>query len=68
MLSASSPQSSRKPSEPAIQSGVCYVLFAYDAARSINLDEAERRMEILEWVIIILIAASIGLELVRSVP
>ena len=44
MLSASSPQSSRKPSEPAIQSGVCYVLFAYDAARSINLDEAERRI------------------------
>src|SRR5918992_6073123 len=24
--------------------GVCYVLFAYDAARSINLDVAERRM------------------------
>jgi hypothetical protein len=28
--------------EPMIQSGTCYVLFAYDAARSINLDEAER--------------------------
>ena len=24
--------------------GVCYVLFAYDAARSINLDAAERRV------------------------
>src|ERR671910_3669297 len=24
--------------------GVCYVLFAYDAARSINLDAAERRI------------------------
>ena len=24
--------------------GVCYVLFAYDVARSINLDAAERRI------------------------
>ena len=31
--------------EPIIQSGVCYVLFAYDGARSINLNEAERRIQ-----------------------
>ena len=30
---------------PAVQSGVCYVSFAYDAARSINLAEAEKRIE-----------------------
>lgn len=29
---------------PVIQSGLCYVSFAYDAARSINLGEAERRI------------------------
>jgi hypothetical protein len=28
----------------SIPKGVCYVLFAYDAARSINLDAAERRI------------------------
>jgi hypothetical protein len=32
------------PATPVIQSGVCFVLFAYDAARSINLDQAERRI------------------------
>jgi hypothetical protein len=31
--------------EPIIQSGVAYVLFAYDAARSIKLDQAERRIQ-----------------------
>jgi hypothetical protein len=30
--------------EPVIRSGVCYVIFAYDAARSIDLDAAERRV------------------------
>lgn len=29
---------------PVIQSGLCYVSFAYDAARSIDLGEAERRI------------------------
>jgi hypothetical protein len=29
---------------PVIQNGVCFVLFAYDAARSISLDEAEQRI------------------------
>jgi hypothetical protein len=33
------------PSEPNIQSGVCYALFAYDTAFSINLDDAERRIQ-----------------------
>jgi hypothetical protein len=28
----------------SLPKGVCYVLFAYDAARSINLDAAERRI------------------------
>jgi hypothetical protein len=32
------------PSEPSIQSGICYVIFAYDAARAINLADAERRV------------------------
>jgi len=32
------------PSEPCIQKGICYVLFAYDTALSINLDDAERRI------------------------
>jgi hypothetical protein len=31
-------------SEPVIQRGVCYALFAYDAARSININEAARRI------------------------
>jgi hypothetical protein len=31
-------------SEPSIQSGLCYRLFAYDGARSINLDVAEDRI------------------------
>ncbi len=30
---------------PLIQSGVCYVIFAYDAARAINLDAADRRVQ-----------------------
>src|SRR5688572_1442424 len=30
---------------PVIQSGSCYVSFAYDAARSIDLGEAERRIQ-----------------------
>jgi hypothetical protein len=29
---------------PVIQSGVCYVIFAYDAARVINLEVADRRI------------------------
>src|SRR6266508_6553296 len=28
-----------------IQSGACYVMFAYDAARAINLDLADRRID-----------------------
>lgn len=31
--------------EPVIQSGTCYVLFAYDVGRSINLESAERRIQ-----------------------
>jgi hypothetical protein len=31
--------------EPIIQSGVAYVLFAYDSARSIKLDQAEQRIQ-----------------------
>ena len=30
--------------EPAVQVGVCYALFAYDAGLAINLDESERRI------------------------
>src|SRR3990172_799078 len=33
-----------RSSEWTIHKGSCFVLFAYDAARSINLDDAERRM------------------------
>jgi hypothetical protein len=33
------------PMPPLIQSGVCYVIFAYDAARSVNLDTADRRVQ-----------------------
>jgi hypothetical protein len=32
------------PTAPVIQDGVCFVLFAYDAARSISLDQAEQRI------------------------
>ncbi len=32
------------PSEPSIHSGICYAIFAYDAARAINLANAERRV------------------------
>ena len=31
-------------SSPTIQSGICYAIFAYDAARAINLADAERRV------------------------
>lgn len=30
--------------QPVIRSGICYAIFAYDAARSIDLDAAERRV------------------------
>src|SRR6059036_2981435 len=30
--------------EPAVQEGVCYALFAYDAGLAIDLDESERRV------------------------
>ena len=33
------------PSEPTIQRGICYAIFAYDAARAINLADAERRVQ-----------------------
>ena len=29
---------------PLVESGVCYVIFAYDAARAIDLDLADRRV------------------------
>lgn len=32
------------PTNPSIERGICYVLFAYDTAHSINLDDAERRI------------------------
>lgn len=32
------------PTAPDIQSGVCYAVFAYDAARAIDLDAADRRI------------------------
>jgi hypothetical protein len=32
------------PQSPAIESGLCYVSFAYDAARAIDLSAAERRI------------------------
>jgi hypothetical protein len=44
MLPSNNPQQDSL-TEPVIQNGVCYVLFAYDAARSINLDEAERQIQ-----------------------
>ncbi len=34
----------RSSSSPTIQSGICYAIFAYDAARAINLADAERRV------------------------
>ena len=30
---------------PLIESGLCYVIFAYDAARAVNLDAADRRVQ-----------------------
>lgn len=36
---------SASQNEPQIQSGTCYVLFAYDIARSINLELAEQRVQ-----------------------
>ena len=44
MLPSNKPQQDAL-TEPVIQNGVCYVLFAYNAARSINLDEAERQIQ-----------------------
>jgi len=44
MLASNKPQQDAL-TEPVIQNGVCYVLFAYNAARSINLDEAERQIQ-----------------------
>jgi hypothetical protein len=41
MLADSKPIPSKSP---VIQNGLCYVSFAYDAARSIDLGEAERRI------------------------
>jgi len=41
-MSADTRQGSNPP--PFIQSGLCYAIFAYDAARSINLAEADRRI------------------------
>jgi hypothetical protein len=43
MAEARSSQSST-PTEWTIQKGSCFVLFAYDAARSIKIEEAERRV------------------------
>jgi hypothetical protein len=37
------PSASAAP-EPRVENGVCYVFFAYEAAFSINLNEAERRI------------------------
>ncbi len=44
MAAAETEQTLRTASEWTIHKGSCFVLFAYDAARSINLDEAERRL------------------------
>jgi len=32
------------PPEPIVQSGACYISFAFDAARSIDLEQADRRI------------------------
>lgn len=44
MPSQTSPLDLRTAPEITIQKGSCFAIFAYDAARSINLDEAERRI------------------------
>jgi hypothetical protein len=44
MTASESEHNSRVASEWTIRKGSCFVLFAYDAARSINLDEAEWRL------------------------
>jgi hypothetical protein len=41
-MSSDTGQGSNQP--PFIQSGLCYAIFAYDAARSINLTDADRRI------------------------
>jgi len=43
MAAAESELTLRAASEWTIHKGSCFVLFAYDAARSVNLDDAERR-------------------------
>jgi len=43
MLPSNNPQQDAL-TEPVVQNGVCYVLFAYDAARPNNLDEDERQI------------------------
>lgn len=43
-MAADSERNLRTSSEWTIHKGSCFVLFAYDAARSINLDDAERRL------------------------
>src|SRR5262245_23054146 len=42
-MSADTRQTPNPP--PGIQTGMCYVIFAYDAARSIDLTEADRRVQ-----------------------
>jgi hypothetical protein len=44
MAAAESEHNLRASSQWTIHKGSCFVLFAYDAARSVNLDEAERRL------------------------
>ena len=44
MAAAETEQTLRTASKWTIHKGSCFVLFAYDAARSINLDAAERRV------------------------
>ena len=44
MAKAESGQELSTASEWVIQNGTCFVTFAYDAARSINLELAERRV------------------------
>jgi hypothetical protein len=38
------PEAANPPRPLEIEKGVCHVIFAYDAARAINLDESERRI------------------------
>lgn len=43
MAAAETEKNLRTASEWTIHKGSCFVLFAHDAARSVNLDDAERR-------------------------